>query len=158
MTHYRTKKKIWPGKMLEGTWTWDLKGEYQHDISGTVNFAPPSSWFWACFFLLNWILFTSFTLFVLIMIDPSDQSSTSFLLVLKMPPVSFGGVITTIRHGLIKSRLDSMDSRKLKTQNIRHNEIFHETPSSGDTLKILTTLELITVPRSGAWYTTPAMM
>lgn len=38
---------------------------------------------------------------------------TSLLLVLEVPPVPFGWVIAAVRHGLIESRLDSMDSGQL---------------------------------------------
>lgn len=57
-----------------------------------------------------------------------------------------------------------MDSRQLKTEVIDQNPPLATFLMHGSSvfyviiLKILTALELITVPRSGAWYTTPAMM
>lgn len=47
----------------------------------------------------------------------SCHDVTSLLLVFEVPPVSFGWVIATVGHGLIKSRLNSMDSRQLKEKN-----------------------------------------
>lgn len=53
---------------------------------------------------------------------------TSLLMVLEVPPVSLGWVIATIGHGLIKSRLDSMYSGKLKIDmiNINNTDFFNQ--------------------------------
>ena len=46
---------------------------------------------------------------------------TSFLLVLKVPPVPFGGVVAAVRHGLVKGRLDSVDGGQLWENSGRIN-------------------------------------
>lgn len=113
-----------PGRMLVETWTWGPKAVCRHGASETVSSVPLSSSTWASFFLQNrsyfylatFVAFTNHCVFrnYSVWSFINFQNRTSLLLILEVPPVSFGWVIAAVRHGLIKSRLDPVDGRELK--------------------------------------------